>query len=214
MILTSSAYCQKYFEGMVEYETSFQSFNSAITDSELKERFGVKVRFYHKDGDYIREYLDEAGYSLRKFIYKTDSNQLFIIDIFNPDTAYYFNANEKLFDTYQIIKGDNEIILGCDCPSSVITYNFYDRSMNDTIYVKSEYFFCHQLPVNPDYYNNYYLWYDVIKNEKSVALKFTEETIGFFKIIYKAIKIDHVALPKGTFDIDKKLILKRQDMYN
>lgn len=212
LILNFSAFSQKYFEGMVEYETSFQSFNSGVPENELKVRFGSKVRFFQKNGDYIREYIDDAGYSLRKYIYRNDSNFLYELDIFNPDTIYYSSASEKLFDNYQITKGANDTILNCICTSNVITSGFFDKAINDSMHFKSEYYFCNQMPVNPDYFKNIYLWYDVIKNQKSIALKFTEEIVGFFKITYTAIKIDYTPLVNETFEIDKKRFLKKRSV--
>lgn len=208
-IISYSVFPQKYFEGMVEYQTSFQSSNPALPESNLKERFGVKVRFYYKNGNYIREYLDEAGYSLRKFIFRVDKNLVYEINIFNPDTVLFYDAGEKLYSNYQINKGETDTILNCICPSSVITYSFYEKMLSDTLCIKSEYFFCNQLPVNPDHYKKYYLWYDVIKDQKSVALKFSEETVNYFKITYEAGKIDHKELPVDFFDIDKRLVLKK-----
>jgi hypothetical protein len=75
--------------------------------------------------------------------------------------------------------------------------------------MKTEYFFCHQLAVNPEYYKKYFMWYDVIKAEKSVALKFIEESENYFKLTFTATKITNVILPKETFDIDKNAVLKR-----
>jgi hypothetical protein len=203
---------QKYFEGTVEYEISFESSNPGITENLLKDIFGAKVKFHLRDGTYMRDYVDENGNSLRKFIYNAPENRLFIVSSADPDTVYYSDASEKLFDNYTITKGKTETILDCACPSKVIRYRYYEKAFKDTVNTKLEYFFCHKIAVNPDYYKNYYIWSDIIKEEKSLAIKFTEETEGYFKIIYTAKKIEPKTLQKEIFDIDKKAFLVKQSL--
>jgi len=202
-----SAFSQKYFEGVVEYDITFQSSNPAVNVEGLKEIFGVKMKFYHKDGAYMREYFNDKGNSVRKLSYITATNRIYITHVLITDTIYYSDASEKLYDNYQITNGPTDTVLGCACPSKVIKYRYYEKLLADTINMKAEYFFCHQLLVNPDYYKNYFLWYDIIKEQKSVALKFTEETGNFFKMTYTATKIDHSKLSKEIFEFGKKAVL-------
>ena len=206
-IFCLSGFSQKYFEGVVEYDITFQSSNPALNVDGLKEIFGIKMKFYHKDGSYMREYFNDKGNPIRKFSYVTSTNRLYITDVLKADTIYYSDASEKLFDNYQIINGPTDTVLDCICPSNVITYRYYEKLLGDTLDMKAEYFFCHQLPVNPDYYKNYFLWYDIIKKQKSVAIKFSEETVNFFKMTYTATKIEHTKLTKEIFEFDKKAVL-------
>lgn len=196
---------------MVEYETGFESYYPGVSNNELKERFGSRVRFYYKDGSYIREYLDENDYSLQKHIYDAKTNLFYATDIFNPDTLTYYSAADTMYSSYEIQEGGEETILGCRCPSTIITVANFEKRVGDTIHFRSQYFFCEKLAVNPVYYRNFYIWYDVIQKRKSVAIKFTEEVPGMFKITYTAIRIDHRKIPQEIFEIDKKLILKRME---
>jgi hypothetical protein len=211
-IFCISGFSQKYFEGIVDYDIAFQSSNPEVKVDGLKEIFGTTMKFYHKDGTYMREYFDEKGNAIRKFIYLTKTNRLYIVEVLNADTVYYSDASEKLFDSYQITNGPTDTILNCICPSNIIKYRYYEKLFGDTISMRFEYFFCHQLSVNPDYYKNYFIWYDVIKEQKSVAIKFTEETENFFKMTYTAVKIEPVTLKKEIFEIDKKAVLIHHSM--
>jgi len=211
-IFSISGFSQKYFEGIVEYSITFQSLNPAINEDALKEVFGVKIKFYHKDGTYMREYFDEKGNTIRKFIYLSQPNRLYFVDVLKPDTIYYSDASERSFDTYQIVNGPTDTVLDCVCSSNIIKYRYFEKLIGDTLNMKMEYFFCHQLPVNPDYYKNYFLWYDIIKEQKSVAIKFIEGTENFFKMTYTATKIEHVKLKKEIFEFDKKAVLVHRNM--
>ena len=209
-VLSFSALAQKNFEGSVMYDITFESINPGIEVSALKEVFGTKLKFSHKDGTYMREYLDANNKTIRKIIYLTETNRLYIVIPLNPDTVYYFDASEKLFDSYNITKGPNDTVLGYVCPSNIIKYRYYEKIFSDTLGMKLEYFFCRELPINPDYYKNYYIWYDIIKEQKSVAIKFTEETEKYFKMTYTATKIEQVKLKKEIFDFNKKAALINQ----
>ena len=208
--LCISGFSQKYFEGIVEYDLTIQSLNPGISEKMLKQSYGTRVKFYHKDGNYIREYLTDEGNTLHKFIYLAKNNRLYRSDWSNPDTIFYDDASERHVKKYQIAKGSGDTVLDCICPSRIISYDYYEKMISDTVHVNTEYFFCHQLAINPEYYKEYFIWYDVIKVEKSVAIKFVEESENYFKLTYTATKINNVILPKETFDIDKNAVLKRK----
>lgn len=203
-------FSQKYFEGSVEYDLTVESLNPNIATKQLQQTYGTKVRFYHKDGNYIREYLTDEGNMLHKFIYLVKDNRIYIVDWSNPDTIFYDDASTQRVKKYDVVKGAGDTVLDCICPSRIISYSYFEKMANDTIHVKEEYFFCRQLAINPDYYKKYFIWYDVIKLEKSVAIKFVEESANYFRLTYTATKINNVILPKETFDIDKNAVLKRK----
>ena len=206
-LLFAPAFSQKYFEGVVEYDITYESVSPDMPIDELKQAIGTQLKFYHKNGTYIREYINEKGSSIHKIMYLAADNKVYNINMPDPDTILFYNAKEKLFEDYKIIKGPAENILGCTCPSRIISYNYYEESFDDTVGITLEYYFCHQLPVNPDYYKNYAIWYELLKEEKSVALKFTEEWKGYFKVFYTAKKIDHVSLSEKIFELDKNAVL-------
>ena len=211
-ILNTTGFAQKKFEGAVSYVITYEISHSAINESVLKETFGTRLRFYLKDGSYMREYLDDAGNTLRKYMYVAENNRLYMVYPQVPDTVYYFDAGEKLFDAYQVENGPTEKVLDCDCRSKVITYRYYEKMFEDTLDMKLEYFFCDRLAVDPNYYKDYYIWYDVIKEHKSVAIKFTEDTKKYFKIIYTATNIEPQPLSKKLFEFDKNVVLLFKSM--
>jgi hypothetical protein len=202
-----TGFSQKYFEGTVDYDITYAISNPGIPEDALKSYFGTKMTFSHKDGTYMREYFDENGKSLRKYIYLATDNKLYVVDMNDTDTVYVSDAAEKLTENYKIVKGPNETILGCNCPSHVITYKYFEKAFRDTVNTKLEYYFCHDLPVNPEYYKNYYIWYDVVKQEKSVAIKFTEDTEGFFMLTYTGKKINKIKVDDKVFEFDKNAVL-------
>ena len=212
LVLCSIGFSQKNFEGIVDYEITYQPLSPKVNIEGLKEIFGVKIKFYYKDGTYMREYFDKNDNTIRKFIYEAETNRLYIVDALNTDTVYYYFANEKPFKAYQIVNGPPDTVLGCTCPSKVVTYKYYEKLLEDTLNMKLEYYFCHKLYVNPDYYKKYYVWYDIIKEQKSVAIKFSEETVNFFKMTYTATKIDQAKVSKEVFDFNKNAVLIKQNI--
>ena len=211
-LLCIPGFSQKYFEGVVEYEITFQASSPDINEAALKRIFGTKLKFYYKEGTYMREYLNENDNSIRKYIYLATNNRMYFVEMKDQDTITFHDASDKPFENYQIVKGETDTILDCSCPSWKINYRHFEKNFNDTINFREQYFFCHQLPVNPDYYKNYYIWSEVIKKEKSVALKFTEEMEGYFKIFYTAKKINPVKVDDHVFEFDKNAVLVKRTL--
>src|SRR5690349_21098468 len=96
IILTISIHGQsqkRYFEGVIEYNVDYTSYMQGVSDNEIKVREGAKIMFYYKDGNYLREYIDEAGYTIRKMYYRKDRNMIYYtFPNTNPDTAFYISA--------------------------------------------------------------------------------------------------------------------------
>ena len=78
--------------------------------------------------------------------------------------------------------------------------------MSDTANVKLTYFFCPQLPVDPKWHKDVYLWNEVIKIHKSIAVKFIEDDPSYFKQTFTATRIIWQSIDKNTFIIDPKLV--------
>lgn len=205
--LASVAQKQKYFEGIVEYDIISTSHIQGVTDNEIRDRFGSKMRLYFKNGDYIREYLDDAGYVLRKFYSLKDKKMVYDHNVIgSPDTIYTIDPAEKMFESYTIKKGGKEKVLDYECASSIINVRYVSSFLPDTGTVVMTYFFASELPVDPDWHKHVYIWSDVIKDHKSISIKFIEEDPALFKQVYTATKISWQPVSDDMFKIDPKLI--------
>lgn len=197
----------KYFEGVVDYEIKTESYMQGVSDNELRERIGATLRVYFKNGNYIREYVDGAGYTLRKMFYLKDQNMIYDHNpIGSPDTVYIIDPAETIYTSYKITAGATEKVLNYQCPSAVINAKYFFSFLPDTGNVIMTYFFAQELPVNPDWHKNMYIWKDVIKEHKSIAVKFIEDDPAFFKQTYTATKVSWQTVSDETFKIDPKLV--------
>jgi hypothetical protein len=199
----------KYFEGIIEYDIKAESFMQGVSANEIRERTGSTLKLYFKNGDYLREYIDGAGFTLRKFMYRKDKNMVYLYyPISSPDTIYFTPAGDTSYVSYEIHAGGKEKILDYDCPSSVITAKYTASYLPDTATLALTYFFCNQLPVNPEWHKDVYIWNEVIKIHQSIAIKFIEDDPGFLKQTFTATKIVWQPVDDSVFMIDPILVLK------
>ena len=201
---------QKYFEGTVEYLIKSESFMQGVSDNELRERTGATLKLYFKNGNYMREYIDGAGYTLKKYFYLSNKNMMYNYDpMAAPDTLYTIDPSEAQYKSFTIEAGNTESVMSCDCPSAVIKARYYLPFLPDTGTVSMTYYFCEKMPVNPDWFNGMYIWKDVIKQHKSISIKFVEDDPFFYRQTFTATKIAWEPVPDEIFRIDPKLILKK-----
>ncbi|HET6995857.1 MAG TPA: hypothetical protein VFI06_12785 [Chitinophagaceae bacterium] len=204
-------FCQvktgKYFEGVVEYEIKIESHMQGVSDNELREKLGPKLLLHFKNGNYIREYLDGAGYTLNKQYYLHDKNMMYMHNVFfAPDTLYYQDAAEEQLISYKVEQGPTEKILGVECPSSVISGKYVFPYTGDTLTSTLTYYFSPDLPVDPAWWSKMYIWKDVIKEYKSIATKFIEEDPFISKQTYTAVKVTWQPVSDDIFKLDPKLV--------
>ena len=200
---------EKLFEGTVEYAISTQSYMQGVSDNELRERIGNTLKVYFKDGNYMREYIDGAGFTIRKMFYSREKNMMYdYYPIQSPDTLYLIDPTEEAYQSYTIEKGVSEKVLDCICPSVIIKAKYLSDFLPDTVHVTMTYFFCEQLPADPEWHNTLYIWKDVIKLYKSISVKFIEEDTMYLKQTFTATAIKWEAIADDKFRIDPKLILK------
>lgn len=213
-VFAQSGSVNKYFEGVVEYAIKSESYMKSISDNEIRERSGSTLKLFFKDGDYMREYMDEDGYTLRKFFYRKDKNMIYMYNpISAPDTLYYALASDTGYLSFDITPGATEKVLEYQCPSSVVKAKYIASFLPDTGTVQLTYFFSPELPVNPEWHKDVYIWNEVIKLHKSIAIKFVEDNHLFFKQTFTATKINWQRVDESVFTIDPKLILKKLPTY-
>ncbi len=175
-----------------------------VPDNEIRERTGTVLKLSFKDGNYVREYIDEAGFTLRKYFYLKEKNQFYFYNsISSPDTLYFSDASEASDEGFKITTGPPATILNCLCTPYEIKENVNKQIITTTFY------FCPTLPVDPGWYKAMYIWKDVIKLGKSLAIKFIEDFPLMMKETYTATKITWQSLPDDMFKIDPKLVLAK-----
>jgi len=199
----------KYFEGIIEYDLTSKSYMQGVSDNEIRERVGSRIRFYFKDGNYMREYIDGAGFTIRKLFYRKDKNMMYDYNpILAPDTLYYISAGNDSISSFKIQPGQNTKVLDCECPSSVITTTYMDSFLQDSVISTLTYFFCPALPVNPEWHKDIYIWNEVIKTHKSIAIKFIEENPLYYQQTSTATAILWQSIDPAVLNIDPALILR------
>jgi hypothetical protein len=208
------AYCQekpgKYFEGIVEYEIKVESHIPGVSDNELREKFGSKLLLHFKNGNYMREYIDGAGFTLNRQYYLHEKNMMYMHNIFfAPDTVYYQDAAEEQLISYKVESGPTEKILGVECHSTIVSGKYIFPYTGDTTTSTLTYYFSPDLPVDPDWWTKMYIWKDVIKEYKCVATKFIEEDPIISTQTYTAVKVTWQPVSDDIFKIDPKLVLKK-----
>jgi hypothetical protein len=210
-VVTASGLAQKtpaYFEGTIMYDVKNESFMKGVSDNEIRERLGAKMKFYFKNGDYTREYLDAAGYTIRRLTYLKTSGIMYDHDLMNtPDSIFTIDTRIPFYDSFAIEKGEPETVLDCVCPSAVIHARFTASYLPEPLQLSLVYYFCYDLPINPDWHKDINLWGEIIKIHKSISVKFIEESI-FYKQTFTAEKINKETVDPAIFRIDPKLIQK------
>ena len=197
----------KYFEGVIEYEIKTKSHIPGVSDNEMRERMGAKLMLHYKNGTYMREYIDGAGYTLNRQYYFKDKNIMCMHNVmYAPDTLYTLDPTEKLFSDYTVTKGETEKILGVDCPSAVISARFFSPYIGDTTTITMIYYFSYDLPVDPAWSRNVYLWKDVIAEHHSIATKFIEDDPVISKQTFTAVKVTWQLVADEIFKLDPKLV--------
>lgn len=204
----------KYFEGIIEYDIKGESYMQGVSDNELRERIGSTIKLYFKNGDYMREYLDNAGYTLKKMFYKKDNNMFYVYhNIESPDTLYFFSAQDTAYTNFEIKSGTAEKILDYNCQSSVVTANYVAPYLADTGTIRYTYFFCSELPVDPKWCKDMYIWSDIIETHKSIAVKFIEDDPIFFKQTFTATKIIWQPVDDNILKPNSKLVLSEMPKF-
>ncbi len=207
----AAGFCQntkgKYFEGIVDYEIKAESHMPGVSDNEVRERLGSKLRLHYKNGTYMREYIDGAGYTLNRTYYIRDKNVMYMHNLMDaPDTLYMLSGSDELFLNYAIRKGETERILGVDCPSMVITAKHISPYTADTTILSMIYYFSPDLPVDPAWSKDVYIWKNVIPEYKSIATKFIEDDPMLAKQTFTAVKVTWQPVPDEIFKLDPKLV--------
>lgn len=209
ILLNNGLQAQNFFEGYIEYNVTYESFIPDISADDLKERMGTKHRYYVKNDNYIRESMDEDDSPVFFNIYIGKEKKTYDISIHNPDTIFYHPVTDTIFSISDIKEGGKEIILGHSCKSVSLVLSSYSNYLQDTSRIKLTYYFSDQLPVNPDWYKGYVYWADLVHKYKGIALKFSEEMVGYYKVTYTAVQIVKESLEDSLFEFDRSRYMKR-----
>mgnify|MGYP001156528685 CR=1 FL=1 len=209
-----SVFAQKtetaYFEGVVEYDIRSESFMQGISGNEIGLRTGNKLFFYYKEGTYVREYRDDAGYTIMKFCYKASENTLYSHFInYNPDTLFFNSGADTNLVSWRISDSLSEKVLDYTCKGVTINYNYSNPAKKDSAYYRHTFFFCPALPVNPEWQKDMVAWNEVLAANPYIAIKFVENYNGQFTQTFTATKIEWKKLDDSVFEMNPNLILKK-----
>ncbi|MBI5372748.1 MAG: hypothetical protein HZA79_12065 [Sphingobacteriales bacterium] len=183
-----------------------------VSDNEISLRFGSKLRFYFSKGNYLREYINDAGYTIQKGMFLTQSNQFYFqYLISSPDTLYYSDASDSAFNKYSISDSifAREKILDCNTVPVLIRQQYTPPGNQAPLNTVLIYYFCPELPVNPTWHKDIFIWNKVIAAHPFIATKFTEETTGYFRQTFIATRVEWKPLEDSFFKPDPKLVLNK-----
>lgn len=200
----------KYFEGVIEYDIQAESMIPGLSGNEISVRTGSKLFFFYKKGNYIREYRDDAGYTIMKFYYKPAENLFYSHFVnYNPDTLFYISGGDSSFVTWTIKDSLTEKVLDYSCKGVSINYSNNNPAKNRFQQYNHTFFFCPALPVDPSWQKDMLAWNEVLAANPFIAIKFVEDNVGMYRQTYTARKIEWKQLDDSLFEPDPKLIRKK-----
>jgi hypothetical protein len=204
-VLTSFYFIQKskdYFEGRVEYEVSYQPFDTRFNEEDLLENDGSKIILTFKEGNYKREYYGKTGKLIKKVTYNQKENVLYIVA---NDTIYYYSPVGTYMQLNKLIQGKDEKVLNQVCKSYYV--ELFDPLAPAPIQTtKYQYFVDPQLSVNPDWYRQFTegSWDKIMASLNSITLKHTMEQ-EWYKQTVTATRVDRRKIELAEFKIPDHL---------
>lgn len=183
-----------------------------LSANEIGVRMGTKLFFFYKEGKYIREYRDEAGYIIMRVFYNPVENIFYnhLLN-YNPDTLLFFSGGKNPYVSWTIQDSLSEKVLDYTCKGVNINYSYNNPAKNKFEQYKHTFFFCPALPVNASWQKDMLAWNEVLAANPFIAIKFTEDIVGMYKQTFTAKNIEWKKLDNSLFVPDPKLILKKAD---
>lgn len=194
---------EKYFEGVITYESIYESSSDQVDAKALARELGTSTKFYFKEGNYFQtsDDAEEVSMNLRSV-----KDQRYYFGEKNNDTIRYVNfstENETLVDQSL----DDSIvykIAGFDCKK----FQLKAKRIGGSNIMTRDYYYTPQLAINPEWFANTNNTHEYIKfqNIKSLPLKIVID-YGVLKVTLTAIKIEHKKIETKIFELPPNAIL-------
>ena len=156
-ILLTTTSCQRpgggdYFEGEIEYQIIYKTRDPNFSLTELARLQGNRMVMTFKEGDFVQEYFNSQGRSVRKSIRLKDEHRYYL-QFPDLDTTYFTDTRYSGHETTFTLLGSQRI-LGYPCREvhSVAIpkaeYPHFER-------IDTRFFIATDLAIDPAWYANY-----------------------------------------------------------
>ena len=202
---------EEYIEGFIDYALEFKSQMQGVSDNEIRERIGSKLRIYFTENNLKWVFTDESDYVRSYIITDLGSNMEYSWSDDNPDTIYSFeNSSERRIKTDSIVEEGIGKVLDCVCRVVKFWTSHAFEEFSSTQEVTSQYYFCPDYPLDPEPYKKVkeMKWGEVVSKQRSVALRIDTQFENLFAAKFIATSVTREKPDKSMFNIDKSKVIK------
>ena len=201
---------EKYFEGIVTYNKSFEIIHPNATMDFIEGNYGTKQVLIYKNGNSKRINLNKNGDTINVLIYNAKHKRVYGTFDIKSDTIFTYSAQKNDFENYKIEKIDNQNLNDLDLEGFKLNI-FYKDVDSDNILdsLSANYYYSKKYKLNAKYHE--YIK-DGFNNEITlqypyIILKSIEDD-NFIKIETKEMtNIEEIQIDDVEFEIDKNKIL-------
>lgn len=187
---------QRYFEGTIDYQFTFESKQINNPEKILPQVLGEGSVLFFKEGNYKHEY---KGGILEYTLYNRQDNKVYHKKR-NNDTLYWVDCSKRhdgILDTQFTPRADR--ILAIQCDRMII--RFKDNS-------EVHYYNQDSIRIDPQWFESFKLndQYLIDRRERSINLK-SEQIYPQFTLIETAIAINRRSIPIEKFRLPQNVVL-------
>lgn len=195
---------QEYFEGVLEYKVSYESFSESIPTELLENEFGTSFTAYVQEDRYAMVYHSTGQFGWMKVIVSLKEGYSYT-EFENSDTITKSRLNigqEELIE-FKRNSDTKKMVLGELCES--VTINFKPLA-SDSFYQEQRgtHYFNPKYKLNAKLYENYTdgFWNLFVAESNAISIRNETEFYPLFKKIDEATSIDTKAVPDAIFKLD------------
>jgi len=202
---------QEYFEGVLEYKVSYESYAGFIPIETLEYDFGTSSTTYVQEDRYAMIYHGKGKFGWMKIIILLKEGYSYT-EFEKSDTivkSKFNNEKEELIE-FKRNSDNKKVILNELCESVTINFKPLDP---DAFYKEQRgtHYFNPKYKLNAKLYENYTnsFWNLFVAESNAISIRNETEFFPFFKKVDEAISIVAEDVPDAIFDLDpNKVILE------
>lgn len=212
LLVVSTMYGQKYFEGEINYKIEYESINPNIPKEYLETELGKSFTAYVKEDRYAMIYHGTGQQGWMKIIVRLDQGFSYT-EFEKSDTIMKtkFGKEKDELIEFKRNKNDQKIILGQSCESISIAYKATNsESFFQTF--KGKYYFDPRYKLNKNLYEKYTdgFWNLFVKESESISIRSETAFYPFFKVVQEAISIEIKEMSFSLFEPDESKIINEK----
>ncbi|GEM_PF-1047401 len=207
VLLNQTSFAQKYFEGKVIFEKSYEPLDSRLTSQLLTEYYGNRTIGLVQEKRYLM-YVPLNSKDTLKIYYFLETCDGYI-DRPNSDTIDHFNIDETpgILTKYELVDAE-KLILGDKCKAVSIEYKPKEDYIDK---VSGIYYFNPKYKLNKKYYVNHgeSFWNLFVAKSGSISVRNEITYYPLYKAIYQASKIIEQKIDNNLFKLNPKKYINR-----